>query len=262
MKSNKPEVAADFNSFSTYTMWHRRLGHAHAAAIKTVLDLCKVNYQSKSVLDFCSDCCLGKAHRLHSPLSNTVYNTPFELIFSDLWGLAPYLSSSGYSFNITFVDSFSRYTWIYFLKNISDALAAFNQFYNLINTQFSTQLKAIQTDWGKSIDPALKFLMKKESFIYRLTCPHTSRQNGIVERKHRQIVEMGLTLLAQAKLPYKYWDHSLTTYVHLINRLPTAASSKFTSLFHSLYKHIPDYNVLTTFGLPIFLLFGPTINIR
>jgi len=45
----------------------------------------------------------------------------------------------------------------------------------------------------------------------------------MVERNHRQIVDMGLTLLAQASLPLPYWDYAFTTAVYLINRLPMSA---------------------------------------
>lgn len=38
----------------------------------------------------------------------------------------------------------------------------------------------------------------------RNTCPYTSEQNGLVERKHRYIVESGLTLLAQTTLPLNF----------------------------------------------------------
>lgn len=250
IKPNNP--ADNCSSFSNFAIWHRRLGHAHAGAVRIILDLCKVPYQNKSITDFCSGCCLGKAHRLHSPASKTVYTKPFELIFSDLWGPAPHLSTCGYLYYITFVDAFTRYTWIYFLKKKSDALAAFHQFYSLINTQFSTKLKSIQTDWGGEFRVFTKFL-NDQGIIHRLTCPHTSHQNGIVERKHRQIVEMRLTLLAQAQLPYKFWDHSFTASVHLINRLPTTASSQYTSPYHySLYNKIPDYTMLRTFGCACF----------
>lgn len=124
IKPNNP--ADNCSSFSNFAIWHRRLGHAHAGAVRIILDLCKVPYQNKSITDFCSACCLGKAHRLHSPASKTVYTKPFELIFSDLWGPAPHLSTCGYLYYITFVDAFTRYTWIYFLKKKSDALAAFH----------------------------------------------------------------------------------------------------------------------------------------
>jgi hypothetical protein len=37
---------------------------------------------------------------------------------------------------------------------------------------------------------------------HRLICPHTHEQNGTVERRHRHIVETGLTLLGKCKAPF------------------------------------------------------------
>lgn len=80
---------------STFGLWHSRLGHAHSNSVKAVLDLCKIPYQSKGILDLCVACCLGKSHRLHAPSSPRVYHTPFELVYCDLWGPAPFISSNG-----------------------------------------------------------------------------------------------------------------------------------------------------------------------
>lgn len=74
---------------STFMTWHARLGHAHSSAVKTVLQLCNVPYINKTVSDFCSACCLGKAHQLHASASTTVHFDAFELIYIDLWGPAP-----------------------------------------------------------------------------------------------------------------------------------------------------------------------------
>ena len=42
-------------------------------------------------------------------------------------------------------------------------------------------------------------------------------QNGRAERKHRHIVEMGLTLLGQAHMPLKFWSDAFQLAVYLIN---------------------------------------------
>ncbi|RVW60112.1 Retrovirus-related Pol polyprotein from transposon RE1 [Vitis vinifera] len=47
---------------------------------------------------------------------------------------------------------------------------------------------------------------------------------SLSERKHRHIVENGLTLLARASMPFKYWDESFRTVVFLHNRLPSPVS--------------------------------------
>lgn len=207
-------------------------------------------------MDLCTACCLGKSHKLHAPASTHHYNAPFELIFSDLWGPSPFTSTNGFSYYISFVDAYSKYTWIYFLKRKSDSIVAFKQFHKMIETQFSTKLKAVQTDGGGEFKPFTNYL-NELGVIHRLTCPHTSHQNGSVERKHRQIVEMGLTLLAQAAIPYEFWDHSFTTTVHLINKLPSAALHQFTSPHHALFKELPDYKALRAFGCACFPFIRP-----
>uniref|UniRef100_A0A2N9HK34 Integrase catalytic domain-containing protein n=1 Tax=Fagus sylvatica TaxID=28930 RepID=A0A2N9HK34_FAGSY len=79
------------------------------------------------------------------------------------------------------------------------------------------------------------------------SCPHTHQQNGSVERKHRHIVETGLTLLATASVPFSYWDEAFLTSAYLINCLPSPVT-KNKSPLEILYHKTPDYNFLKTFG--------------
>lgn len=69
---------------------------------------------NKNDISLCKSCCLGKSHRLPAPASYTAYTQPFELIHSDLWGPSPSPSLSGYSYYIAFVDTFTKFTWLYF----------------------------------------------------------------------------------------------------------------------------------------------------
>nr|KYP52263.1 Retrovirus-related Pol polyprotein from transposon TNT 1-94 [Cajanus cajan] len=138
---------------------------------------------------------MGKSHRLPSSPSTTVYSTPLELLFCDLWGLAPMLSSMGYHYYMSFVDAYSRFTWIYFLKNKSKALTIFKQFQAMVELQFNHKIKFVQSDWSGEFQPFTQFLTNL-GITHRLICLHTHHQNGVVKRKHRNIVEMGLTLLS------------------------------------------------------------------
>lgn len=76
---------------------------------------------------------------------------------------------------------------------------------------------------------------------------HTHHQNGVVERKHRHIVELGLSLLSHASLPLSFWDHAFLTGVYLINRLPSAPL-KFDTPYHVLFQTDPHYQFLKVFG--------------
>lgn len=58
---------------------------------------------------------------------------------------------------------------------------------------------------------------------------------------------MGLTLLAQAHLPYAYWVDAFLTATYLINRLPTPVLNSSTPLMLLTGKE-PDYSSLQPFG--------------
>lgn len=113
------------------------------------------------------------------------------------------------------------------------------------------QNQVVQYDYGGEFRPFAK-LLNDQGIIHTLTCPHTLHQNGSVERKHGKIIEMGLTILAHASIPIKVWDHSFTTAVFLINRLPTSALSNFDSPYMALHNKQPDYTLLKVFGSSCF----------
>lgn len=58
----------------------------------------------------------GKSCRLPFHPSSTIYSKTFKLNVLDLWGPSSTLSSDGFQYYVTSFDSFTRFTWIYFLK--------------------------------------------------------------------------------------------------------------------------------------------------
>jgi hypothetical protein len=82
---------------------------------------------------------------------------------------------------------------------------------------------------------------------HRVSCPHTHQQNSIAERKHRHIVETGLTLFAHASAPYRFWGDAFSTACFLINRLPSYVINMETPL-ERLLGGTPDYTFLKVFG--------------
>lgn len=71
---------------------------------------------------------------------------------------------------------------------------------------------------------------------------------------------MGLSLLAHASVPLKFWDEAFSTTVFLINRLPSKVIDDGTP-FERLLGKQPDYTFLRTFGYALFgLILGLTIQ--
>jgi hypothetical protein len=132
----------------TVSKWHNRLGHPSLPMVTKVIDnnnlSCSSVSNKKSVCDACQQ---AKSHQL--PYSRSVSSTsfPLELVHSDVWG--PAVESVGRKrYYISFVDDFSRFTWIYFLKYKSEVFQKFHEFQKMVERQFDRKILAMQTDWG------------------------------------------------------------------------------------------------------------------
>jgi len=168
---------------------------------------------------------------------------PLELIHKDIW-TSPVLSVSGYKYHVVFIDNFSRFTWIYPLHHKSKVFENFVKFKLLVEKQFSTQIKQLQSDGGgEYTSMQFQSFLTKHGIIHRKSCPYTSQQNGLAERKFQHILEMSLTLLANSYLSNRYWVDAYFTAVYVINRLPTPVL-QYKSPYFKFYNCEPDYQKL------------------
>ena len=83
----------------------------------------------------------------------------------------------------------------------------FQTFKLSVELQLNTKIESVQSNWGGEYKP-FSALLASYGILHRLICPHTHHQNGVVERKHRHIVDLGLTLLHRATLPLQFWDYA------------------------------------------------------
>ncbi|KAK9182734.1 hypothetical protein WN944_025880 [Citrus x changshan-huyou] len=137
-------------SSTSINILHRQLGHPSSKVLKHVLTSCKhLQLSNKTQIpDFCDACQYGKVHKLHFGVTEIKTASPLELIHTDLWGPAPITSLNGYKYYISFIDDYSRYTWVYPLKAKSQALSVFIIFRTQVEKQFETTIKILQSDWG------------------------------------------------------------------------------------------------------------------
>ena len=105
--------------------WHRRLGHPASPITIRILKHNNLAVDTKfSPSLICHACQLGKAHQLPFYSSHHVSTAPLQLIHTDLWGPA-IVSLNNSKYYVSFVDDFSRYVWVYFLKCKSDVESVF-----------------------------------------------------------------------------------------------------------------------------------------
>jgi len=94
----------------------------------------------------CEPCQLGKSRRLPFSHSHVSSSSPFQLIYSYVWGPSPVSSINGSSYFVLFIDDCTKFIWIYFMSHKSQVFQLFTQFKALIETQFGTKIKSVQTD--------------------------------------------------------------------------------------------------------------------
>jgi histone deacetylase 1/2 len=111
------------------------------------------------------------------------------------------------------------------------------------------KILAVQSDWGGEYQ-SLNLFFKRLGISHHVSCLYAHQQNRSAERKHRHIVEVGLTLLAHASMPLKFWDEAFITAVFLINRLPSKVINGDTP-FERLMGDTPDYSFLRSFGCAV-----------
>ena len=66
----------------------------------------------------------------------------------DVWGPYRVANICGAHFFLTIVDDFTRTTWTQLLQNKTQVGPAIMQFFNMVKTQFNTNIAIIRSDHG------------------------------------------------------------------------------------------------------------------
>ena len=212
--SNKDKARA------TIWLWHRRLGHLSFGYLK------KLQPQLFSGLNdrefHCDTCELAKSHRISYSPSLNKSSEPFEVIHSDVWGPAKVPSISRARYFMTFIDECTRMTWVSLLIKKSYVCLAFQNFHKITHTQYQKQIRVWQSDNGiEFIDASLGNFLRNHGIRHQTSCTYAPQQNGLAERKNRQLLEVVRASLFGMNIPRFYWGEAVKSAVYLINRTPS-----------------------------------------
>ena len=170
---------------------HQRLGHCNMDTLKKIFHL--VFVLATFLVNICN-CLFILCYCLHKPL---------ELVFANVWGPSPIPASNGarYTF-LLLILIVSIHEYIFFILSHRFLLVFKNL--NLL-LKIKCVLNCVLYKQRMPVNFCLKKVLDQHGIQHKLICSHTQEQNGVIECKHRHIVDMGLTLLATASLPRRLW---------------------------------------------------------
>jgi transposase InsO family protein len=206
-------------------LWHRRLAHINYKALpyvsKVVIGLPEFKVDHEGV---CKGCAQGKNINNPFPKSDHKEKGILELIQSDVCGPMPSTSLSGYAYYVSFIDDYSRKTWVYFLKSKDEVLRKFKEFKALVENISERKIKILRSDSGGEYTSNEFGIFCRDVGIKReLTTPYNPQQNGVVERNNRTIMEAVKTMIHDQDLPMHLWAKAGRTTVYVQNRLSHSA---------------------------------------
>ena len=70
----------------------------------------------------------------------------------DLFGPNQVSSLGGKLYGLVIVDAYSRYTWVHFLFAKNDTFEVFESFINMVQNEFESKVKIIQTNHGDEFE--------------------------------------------------------------------------------------------------------------
>ncbi|KAG9454135.1 hypothetical protein H6P81_007039 [Aristolochia fimbriata] len=236
-------------------LWHLRFGYLGFTGLKLlskekmVKGLPEIDHPDQ----LCEGCIKGKQHRLSFEAGHSrKARRPLELVHTNIAGPFEVTSLGGNRYYLTFIDDFSRYTWVYFLKEKSEALNKLKEFKALAKNQRRKYIKVLRSDRGGEYTlKAFEEFCKENGILHQFTASYTPQQNGVAERKNCAIMNMARSMMKGKTLPKGSWAEAVDCAVYLLNRCPTK-SVKFRTPIEAWSGSKPVVGHLKIFGCIVY----------
>ena len=145
--------------------WHLRLGHPSFSILEKLFpSLVRDCPRNNFVCDACE---FAKYKRTCYPSIYKRSTFPFMLIHTNVWGPSPVVSTSGYRWFVTFIDCYSRVTWLYLLRTKNEVFSCFKSFHKMVSNLFNATIKILRSDNGTEyVDGAFRAYLEEHDILY------------------------------------------------------------------------------------------------
>nr|GEX05593.1 retrovirus-related Pol polyprotein from transposon TNT 1-94 [Tanacetum cinerariifolium] len=171
----------------------------------------------------------------------------------DLFGPVTARSINHEKYTFVIVDEYSRYTWVYFLKNKSQEPETIMSFIKRVENQNDIKVNQLKTNNGTKFrnSTIVNFCDEKE-ISQNFSSPYTPKKNGVAERKNRTLIEATRTMLSTSVFSKQYWTKDVATACYTQNR-STIVKKHLKTLYKIFHKRIPNIIFLYVFGCPVYI---------
>ena len=128
-------------------------------------------------------------------------------------------SIGGNRYFLTFIDDYSRKTWVFLLKEKSEVYEYFKSFKTLVERKSGFPLKTLHTDHGgEYVGGEFEAFLKENGIRHQLTTRYTPQYNDVAERKNRTIMRLARSKLKTKGIPNDFWAEFVGCVIYLLNR--------------------------------------------
>jgi transposase InsO family protein len=240
-----PSTQSATSTFASYQEFHHAVGHFHIPNPERLYK--DFNSVPKRPEGFHCDECQSAKSTHKKPKERVAHAIhPFENVHSDLSGKFSTQSMAGSRYFITFIDEATRYSWVRFLKNKSEAAQTILDFISFVKVQHKANIQRFTTDCGgEYMAKDLKAKLNTLGIVHRSTPPYSHESNGLAERFNRTIVTAARAMIAEDRFLF-LWPEAIATAVFLKNIAPHSALSD--TPYHRLMGTKPSVKHLHPFG--------------
>src|SRR3954470_6940179 len=153
------------------------------------------------------------------------------VVHSDVCGPFPEPSLGGNRYFVSFVDEFTRMTWVTLIKFKNEVFTEFQKFKVKAEKQSGQKIKILRTDGGGG-DNSTEFqkFCDDNGIEHEVTAPYTPQHNGLAERRNRTLLDITRSMLQEKKLPCNLWGEAVSTSAYVLNRC--LIGHQFVLCFH------------------------------
>ena len=221
---------------------HKRLGHINIEDLLKLKDHAIGLKISEHDLGNCKTCQLNKSRMLPVPKDyGTRAKDVLEIVHTDILGLINREAVDGHRYAIGFVDSFSRYQKVYFLKTRDDAIKKVRQFFADIGKPGTLVCDGA----GEFNSNEIRQLCIKQGVSFELSAPYTPEENGKVKRNWGTITPMARCLIEQSRLDKTYWPYAINMSSDIKNFCYHSGIKR--TPFEAMYGQKPNLESLKNF---------------